>query len=232
MFNAHAFQTTVFLIAACGLTVSAAADEDHFDVWLQIEGNQMFTGSITEDLEPINSNWRVFGAELPGADGDEPFTADEPGFQLLDGSVDPFYNFQINITDAVTAWNGNGFDPVAETMSLEFGPQSVTSGDGFVEGFQWTADANGGFHDHFEIILNGDGGDPADGIYLLPLSIADPGGAFAATDTFWFVMNRGLSEAEHELSIEWVQQNIVPTPGAIGLLGCAALFGRRRRRTA
>lgn len=216
--------TTALLLA-----LPASADEEHFDVWLQIgdDGN-LTTGSITEDLDPIDESWRVFGAEF--GEAGVPFFADEPGFQALDGTFDPFYTFRINIDGPVQVWNGAGFADTPERMSLGFGPSNVTSGDGPVEGFTFDAESLGGFHDHFDLTIDGPGVDPGDGVYLLPLSIADESGGFGATETFWFVMNLNMDEAAHDAAIDYVQENFVPAPGALAVLLAGGLVGRRRRR--
>jgi len=220
--------------AALALTsaASAALTEEHFDVWLRSDGGNLVTGAIDEDGNPLAERARVFGAEF-GEDPGFPYTAFEPGFQAIDGHFDPFQPFRIDFDGAVEAWIGDGFGGTDTTVTIEFGPQSFTSGDGPVEGFQWTTDAAGGFHDHFDLIANGAGGaDPATGIYLLPLSVTDLAGGLGSTDTFWFVLNLGADEAEHEAAIEWVEATLVPAPGTLALLGAfAALGGGRRRRS-
>jgi len=214
-------------------TFADEGEEEHFDVWLQAGASALITGAIDEDGTPLESVHRVFGAEF-GEEPTEPFAADEPGFQAIDGTFGSSEEFRVNITDAVTRWTGSGFGSTGETITLEFGPSDVTSGAGFVSGFTFTADSAGGFHDHFEIILNGDGSglgtDPDPGIYLLPLSLELTSGALAPTDTFWFVMNLGQDEADHDAAIGWVQSNLVPAPGAFALLAGFGLIGSRRRK--
>lgn len=220
--------TVITLTLSLGLCAAANADEAHGDVWIQSLGGQFTTGIVAEDGTPIESAHRVFGAEFGEQPGD-PFLAIEPGFQAFDGSFSPFSQFRVDIDGAVTSWNGSGFSSASETMTLEFGPQSMTSGAGPVEGFTMSMDSEGGFHGHFDIILNGAGSDPATGVYLLPLTIADPTNGIGTSDTFWFVMNNGASEIEHDAAMEWVEANLVPTPAAWALLGLAAV--RRRRRS-
>lgn len=208
---------------------AVADDEEHFDVWLQIVDNAIQTGAISEDGDPLDPTERVFGAEF-GEDGAFPFTAFEPGFQLDDGSLSPFATMGFNIEDSVTRWTGDGFGTTAETMTLSFGPASVTSGNGLVNGFDFTADDEGGFHGHFDILLNGDGADPMNGVYLLPLSVnADLGGVNATSDTFWFVMNLGEDEMVHDAAMDWVQMNLVPAPAGALLFGLMGFAARRRR---
>ena len=229
------------LIVAASLVCAAASPalagtmkEKHFDVWLRAGGARLVTGAISEDGMPISNHHRVFGAEF-GEEPGEPFASTEPGFQAFDGTFLPAAEFRLNIADAVLGWNGAGFSGVDETMTLEFGPSSVTSADGFVAGFPFTADAAGGFHDHFDIILNPADGlraDPAPGIYLLPLQIDLTSGALGPTRTFYLVMNLGQEEVDHEAAIEWAEMNLVPAPGAAVMFVFLVVQRRRARHGA
>jgi hypothetical protein len=203
--------------------------EEHYDVWIRwnASAGKILTGGVSHDGDQVPV-LRVFGAEFEDVGGN-PF-ADHPGFQAFDETFSPNQDLQINITDAVTIWNGNGFDPTAETLTVEYGPQFVTSGAGYVEGFDFAMDEHGGFHGHFEIFA-GDppGGSLGTGIYLLPLSLSLGGPAPGESDPFYFVMNWGAEESEHEAAVEWVE-NSIPAPGALGVFALAALLPARRRR--
>ncbi len=210
-------------------TFAGPEEEEHFDVWLQIVGDQLVTGAISEDEVPISPVNRVFGAEL-GEDPDFPFSGDEPGFQLENGTVEPGFAFDFALTTVLGAWNGDGLDDSAETITFAFGPQDVTSGPGPVEGFVWTADELGGFHDHFEITINGDGGDPAVGVYVIGMSIGTVDASLEETPPFYFVLNLGADEEEHDAAIEWVEANLVACiadldgDGAVGASDLAAVL--------
>ncbi len=228
----HAAATVV--AGALAFTSGAlAGPKEHFDVWIRSGEGRIVTGSITERGVPADEVFRVFGGELADLGGGV-IAASDPGYQALDGTFGPLQELQINITDAVTLWNGNGFGPTGQSMTLAFGPQSVTSGPGFVEGFSFAMDAEGGFHGHFDIMLNGEGGPPGTGIYLLPLSLSFRALAASSlpgqSDTFWFVMNWGLAEAEHDAAIDWVHENLVPAPGTLCLAAAVPWLRRRRRR--
>ncbi|MFK7960547.1 MAG: hypothetical protein AB8G96_08470 [Phycisphaerales bacterium] len=213
------------------LTSATMAEEEHADVWILPVDGALTTGSISEDGDPISMSERVFAADF-GEDPSFPFASIEPGFQMNDGALDAFAAMSFSIDGAVTRWDGNGFSSAAEVMSLSFGPASVTSGDGPVSGFGWTADDEGGFHDHFDIELMGDGGDPTNGVYLLPLSLsAEMSGEMLSSDTFWFVLNLGEDEAAHDAAIDWVQLNLVPGPFTGALFLLAGARSRRRRRS-
>jgi hypothetical protein len=228
----HRNITRLSLAAGLGvaaITPLATAEEEHMDVWLQNLGSTIGIGGVSEDGTEFFEGVRVFGAEF-GEDPVEPFFADEPGLQAFE-DFDPFQQVQVNFVDAVTRWNGDGYSDTAETVTLSFGPNSLTSGDGFVSGLPFSMDAEGGFHTHFDILLNGDGGNPGDGIYLLPLQAEFLGsGPMSPSETFWFVMNLNGSEADHEAAIEWVEQNLVPAPGAAILLALVGIGRGRRRR--
>lgn len=215
------------VVAATTAVHAGPAEEEHFDVWVRLAHGAVVTGSISEDEVPIDERWRVFGAEF--GEAGVPYFADEPGLQLENGTVDPGFMFNVSFADAVSAWNGAGFSPTAETITLDFQGASATSGDGPGFGFDFAADGLGGFHGHFDIFLNGDGSDdPTDGIYLVPLVLGAEG--LETSDTFWWVMNNGRPEREHDAAIDWVLGNLVPAPvTAVGLL--PLVVGRRRRRT-
>jgi len=210
--------------------------EEHFDIWLRPVNGQIVTGSITEGTPgtPLNEVERVFGAEL-GEDPLFPFSAFEPGFQALAGPLTAGMTWSFNITSPLGQWNGNGFDLPDETMRLDFGPATATTGAGFVPGFSFNGFSDGLIHEHFDFtLLPGAVGDPDAGIFLLALEFSGVNGAtsYAASDPVYLVFNLGQSEEDHEAAIEWVQGNLVPAPGALSLLALSVLSIGRRRRVA
>jgi hypothetical protein len=216
-----------YAVAAAGVMAgSAMAEEPHFDVWLTVSGGNLVTGAISEDGLTTEQGVRVFGAELGEL---LPDFSDEPGIQGIDGTFAAGERFGISIRRAVRAWNGTDFTTVSTSrFQLDFGPQSMASAltDDVVSGIELAADSEGGIHDHPTFTLL----DPASGIYLLELSVSSMSGTYGETLPFWVVFNNGESEEAHEASIEWVENNLVPTPGAMTLLGVGLLaMGRRRR---
>jgi len=210
--------------------------EEHFDIWLRPADGRIVTGSITEGTpgSPINEVERVFGAEL-GEDAQFPFSAFEPGIQALGGSLTAGMTWSFNIVSPLGQWNGNGFNVPDETMQLDFGPASATTGAGYVPGFSFTGFPDGLLHDHFDFtLLPGGVGDPDAGIYLLALQFAGVNSAtsYAASDPVYLVFNLGQSEEDHDAAIEWVQGNIVPAPGTFLLLTLGILSTGRQRRVA
>ncbi|MCA9295810.1 MAG: hypothetical protein KC983_04820 [Phycisphaerales bacterium] len=234
LFSRHL--TACAVLGASCFTLSAHAisgpmEEEHFDVWLRLDGGQVVTGSRFEDETIRSLNERVFGAEL-GEDPLFPFSGDEPGLQAFGTDFAPSTVFDFRVTDALGVWNGTGFDMAAETMTLGFEGESVTTGSGALAGFQFATDDAGFLHDHFELTLNGAGGsDPGTGVYLLGLSVGIFGDESSFSETFYYVLNLGESEEVHELAIDYVAGSLVPAPGALVCLvmGLAAR-GRSRRR--
>lgn len=227
--------------ASCILSASAFAGdkEAHFDIWLQPIGSRIVTGSITEGSpgNPVSAIERIFGAEL-GEDDAFPHSATEPGIQALAGPLTAGMTWSFNIVQSLGAWNGAGFDPAAETMTIGFGPASATTASGFVPGFNFTGEPTGLLHDHFDFTLNAasplSGGAPGDGVYLLALEFLSVNGStsYAASDPVFIVFNLGMDEEMHESAIEWTQQNLVPAPAPLALLALAIGIAPRRRRRA
>ncbi len=206
--------------AAIGLSAPALADGDHLDVWLTIgDDGRLVVGGISEpDDGPVEffPGMRVFEGEL-GEDPQFPFSGDEPGFEMEDGSVDPGTPFTFLVDGPVTKWNGAGFESTGAALFLAFGPSNVTTGANWTTGFTFAADSAGGFHNHFELTLLGEAGaDPAAGIYLVPMKLAMVG-SDSGTETFWWVLNLGMEEADHEAAADWVKDNRVagPCPGDV-----------------
>jgi len=216
------------------LSMAGAAFADGLDVLLlpDFDTGQIVTGAFDDETKTVvDTDQRVFGADFGEADPAQPNFADEPGFRALPGDFDG-QNWGFNVLDAVFRWNGNDFSEVSPfTMTINFGPSpdvvTPTTPGRTVPGFEIPI-GNDGFDDHLNIFLNAPADDSADGIYLLTLNAFTT--EFEASEPFWFVFNRGLSEAEHDLAIDYVNTNLVPSPGAMVLapmLG-AALMRRRR----
>lgn len=210
------------------------AEEEHFDVWVQVEGNQIRTGSFQEDLggDIFTPGVRVFGVELGEI---SPNFADDPGF--YSESLPAGFELGFNMTESLRVWNGSDFSQTASsdmTAWFAFGvpgsPSATTpaSPGGFTPGFNFaTADGTGFIDDHPEFVLNA----PAtDGVYLLQLELTTTASGILNSEPFWIVFNQNSDEETHDAAIEWVETNLVPTPGGTCLIAPAALFASRRRR--
>lgn len=191
--------------AAASISGSLLADgtkEPHLDIWVRIVEDRIVTGSITEGDpgEPVSVEERVFGAEL-GEDPEFPFSAVEPGFQILASKQTVDATFAFAFTGPVLRWTGVGFAQAGDAMQLGFGPAEATSGDGPAPGFAFGTSADGSLHDHFDYTLIGPGGtEPVEGIYVLPLAFLGESPILAPSEPCYVVFNLGLSEEDHELA--------------------------------
>jgi hypothetical protein len=191
----------------------------HADIWVTAFGGQLVTGGWDHETGVvINPGQRVFAGDL-GLDPSFPFSGDEPGIGSdLVGST-----LRLNVLDTLGAWNGAGFDFSSSMLTVGYASQSADTASGGFVSFMVTA----GLDLHTELTLSGPGAsDPANGIYLATFRFASNG--LAESAAFWVVLNLGMSEAEHEAAVDWVEMNLVPAPGAIAMLGAVALLRRRR----
>ena len=189
-------------VALAGAALADEGKEPHLDIWVRIVGDAIVTGSITEGDpgEPVSEESRVFGAEL-GEDPVFPFSAVEPGFQILASKQTAGATFAFDFTGPVLRWNGAGFAFEGDAMQLGFGPAEATSGAGAAPGFVFATTPDGSLHDHFDYTLLGPGGsDPAEGIYVLQLAFRGESPARSASEPCYVVFNLGLSEEDHELA--------------------------------
>ena len=202
---------------------TAHADEEHYDIGVWNDNGVLMTGGWDHDTESMAvSSLRVFEAEF-GEDPSFPFSIDEPGIGgaaadvgLAEGST-----IKLSLAAGISAWNGNGFSATSSSMNVSFGPGSVDSGTGGDLDFLVADDYD--YHPIFSIDNNA-----AVGSYLLQFSVSVDG--LTSSDPFWIVFNLGMEEEAYEESVEWVEGNLVPAPGAIGLLAMAGLASSRRRR--
>lgn len=226
----HRSSAVTLAVLMSALGASATAHEG--DVGVSIYNGRLVTSLVDEGgtLAGAIDRERVFGSEF--GEAGIPNFADEPGFYT--DVLTPGTSIGFNILDAVRIWNGSDFSQVSPTTitvsedSSVPGTMEVTSGAGFVAGFEFIeADANGFFDDHPDFLLDAPAGQGL-GIYLLALELTSD----AANDSrpFWIVFNNGQDEEDHDAAIEWVVANLVPAPGAAaGLLGALCVFSRRRR---
>ncbi|HBS29471.1 MAG TPA: hypothetical protein DEB06_08495 [Phycisphaerales bacterium] len=222
----------VSLFALGALASAGFAHGEDVDIGVRVVAGALETFGVSDVLgstgdEPVE---RVFAGEL-GSIEFGPNGIDDPGFfadTLTDGTAVGF-----NIRAALGRWNGAGFDlSISETMTIArfFGSPGqidAASGVGFVPGFTLATASGGGFDEHPVYILNGPGGTPADGVYLLELEVTSP--ALQTSLPLWIVFNLNTDEAIHDEAIEWVEANLVPSPGVLAAAPLA-LGARRRRR--
>jgi len=213
------------VLAVCAGTSMAVAGPGHAgDITLTISGGKMFTAIIPEGGGTAEAQ-RVFASEFFDVAG---FAfADEPGYEIDDGTLTPGSGLFLTMRKAVRSWTGSDFSTIAtQTITASFGPNSITSNltDIATGGLLLPVEAGGGLHDHPEVNLN----DALAGIYLLELELSSDTG-LEKTDPFWIVYNYGAGEADHDAAIEWVNSTLVPAPGSLALVGLGLLAARRRR---
>ena len=201
----------------------ASADEEHYDIGVWNDNGTLMTGGFDHDTETLAvQNLRVFEAEF-GEDKLFPFSTDEPGIGgvaadigLMEGST-----INLNISAGLGVWNGSGFSyGGGNSMDIDYGPTSVDTLIGGTLDFLVTEDFD--LHPIWTI----DSG-ASNGAYLVELTAAMDG--YNTSETFYVVFNLGLDEEAYETSVDWVNDNLIPAPGVLALLGMGGLAARRRR---
>lgn len=229
------------LIAAAGQALAHVGDAG-----LAVVNNRIVTGIVEEPMpgtEVVVPGERVFGGDFFDQGG--VVYSDNPGLFAENGTFAAGSRLTFRILGAVRRWNGSNFDDLAtERIRIELGaatPVLSPVTDTIVNGFGFTVPAVGGFDEHYDFFLtNASGADitvpalpaPATntGVFLLPLDLSTDQPGIARSEPFWFVLNWGEDEAVHDEAIEFVEEFIVPAPGAAALLGLGGLLAGRRRR--
>lgn len=241
----------VLALSACLSFVSVTALAQHADIRPYVDGGQIQTAGFDDATSSVLPAMRVFGYDF-GEDPAQPFFTQDPGFNAAAGSgLSAGSQLLFNILGAsslglpanLSYWNGTGnvqfgAAPANETLTLNFGSQSrvADSSSAFVSGFSLqTVTASGAIHRHLNAFLNGAGGDPTAGIYLVPLELQSSDPTVQKSLPFYVVYNNGMSEDVHDRAIDWVQDNlVVPEPISLALSWMACVVGvftLRRRRT-
>ena len=229
-------RTVLTVSAVASVSSAALAHGEDVDVLLQVLDGDIVTGSWSHDTDSVvEERERVFAFEWGNDEGAN--ISDEPGFFAQPGTLDGL-SWGVNFVDAVRVWDGSDFDAVSpNTVTYELlGAEQTTPTEagGVTGGFAIPVGA-GGFDDHYEIVLNAPTDGSADGVYLIAMQVfsvptSERAGVPADSQTFWFVGNFGADELDHEAAIEYVEDVLVPAPGAASLLALGGLVGARRRR--
>jgi hypothetical protein len=219
------------MLASIGILVCLAApalagEVHEGDVVLEVRHGRIITG-LGEGADFRRA--QVFGSEL-GAKG-FPNTTDEPGFDNEPGTFDADSSLGFNLLAELTVWDGAGLASTAsEIMEVAVGPESVTTGDGFVPGFLLPVADDGSWHQHYEFTLLDSMRGLMDGVYVLPMQLFSTDAGVDRSIPFWIVFNQNADEATHDAVIDWVSANVVPAPGAAAAVTAfVCLAGRRRR---
>jgi hypothetical protein len=232
---------TVSLLAmalALSQALTVWADAGHPDIEVEVEhGNELHIhgGPILHShdyFEFINagSGWFTLHDSLtwPGVDAESgTFT----GSDVLDLIIEtPLY-----------FWDGvaSSFAPVTDGTVLNIKPTAFSS-DTFIGGEPSSLpivvpsiaedNVSGGVHAHPIWQLIGDGGDPADGAYLIGIRIAAEG--YETSNLVGILFHKGLTDEQYDIA-ESLAASLIPEPASLALLGAGvALIGLRRRRLA
>ena len=200
-------------------------EEEHFDIGVWNDNGVLRTGGWDHDEELLAvDSLRVYEAHF-GEDPAFPFSIDEPGVGgvAADLGLPEGATLTMRMASGLGVWNGDGFGTAATDMTVDFGPLSVNSNTGGDLDFLVTDDFD--LHPIFSINEAS-----ANGSYLLEFTAVMDG--FTTSDPFWIVFNLGMDDEEFEGTVEWVEDNLVPAPGALGLLAVSGFASIRRRRRA
>lgn len=242
----HVVRGVAAAVALSGLAGWASAHIG--DIGLALVNGRLATGEVEEagtpPLEFVSLGERVFGADFT-LSGGEVFS-DEPGFygsSLSAGgenTIPASSSLSFRILGNLRVWEPatSTFSTVTpgERLRIEFfgGAASRLSPlDGStVGGFSIPLGPTGGFDEHWDFFLDAAPGQtaPGAGIYLLSVDLELDNVAGSRSEPIWLVFNNGLSEEQHEAAIEYVEEFVVPSPSALGLLGLAGVVAARRRR--
>ena len=235
--------------------LAATACAQHSDIRPYLSGGQIQTSGYVDSTSTNLPGMRVFGYDF-GEDPSQPYFAQDPGFNAgttsgLPGGSQLLFNIagagSLGLPANLSYWNGAGEVafagvPSGETLTLNFGSQSriADNSTSSVTGFSLqTVLASGAVHRHLNAFLNGSGGDPAAGVYLLALELESSDVAITKSLPFFVVYNNGLSEDAHDQAIGWVHDTfVVPEAsvmslvligGAVGTLRTGRRSGLRRQ---
>jgi hypothetical protein len=193
--------------------------QGHLDIGLVVQNGQIATGvfQLDDPNHPalIAPGTRVWGGQL-GANPQDPFFTDDPGFGAVAGSGLPQGSLVgFDVLDDLQYWNGLGpvsFGPVpnGEKLRIKLGAQNryVGTGTGFQSGFNVaSAGAGGTIHVHPSLFLWGadgnavpatqDGVEATPGIYLLTLQVRNSDPTIAPSAPLYIVLLNGVDGCAH-----------------------------------
>ncbi|NUQ52341.1 MAG: hypothetical protein HUU19_06540 [Phycisphaerales bacterium] len=225
--------TSSILVAVAAASMTGGVLAHGGDIGFKIVGGSLKVGEVLDNGfgEFVQPGERVFGGEMLISDG----VGDEPGFFAQAGTLGSGELISFNVRKALRVWNGMDFNTIAsETMRIE-----NPAGTAFVDtpfadpsspiaaGWGFSFPGSGDLDDHPIYYVNGRTGP---GIYLLELELTTTQAGIINSPSFWVVFNDGADDTQHDAAIDWTEENLVPAPGAAGMLAFGGLIALRRRR--
>ena len=244
------FRLGAIAVAAALLASVACA---HNDVVPYSNGTKILTGGHSDLADTTDELLSVFGYDF-GEDPDDPWVIGDPGFNNSSAFTTSFPNAGALPAGALALsvfsgnygslhyWDGTGtsaaFSPVASgvEINLNGGSNNLRIGGATASGSLSiaTIPEAGRLHKHLQTSLGAGGSDgsltlgAADGIYAFGATLSSGG---LSSDPIYFVFNAGMSEAIHDVGMDFYATQIVPEPSCFALLalGVAVLAFRRKR---
>lgn len=151
-----------------------------------------------------------------------PLYTSDPGFDCQPGTFVSGSRVAFRVRDALRVWNGQDFSQVP-IERLEIARSSAITvtpvAPAIVEGFALSVGANGQWHRHYEYTLVHASQVPADGVYLLQLSLTNNAPAGPGESLPFFVVFNNNAAASDVLAAEGYVENVLVG----GTAGCDSI---------
>ncbi|WP_428504910.1 PEP-CTERM sorting domain-containing protein [Roseateles sp.] len=219
------------------LPVWAVAGEDHAgDISVSAVNGKLIVGGSHFETHGV-TGFNIYEADF-GDLASGPWATKDPGFQTQAGGLlKPGALISFEGLGALSFWNGVNWGASAAAYGVTIAdvyqdaPTTWTFGGVSQGETQYVSEvsAGGTIHDHLKMSVTPNA--PV-GAYLIELKLKSDD--YAASDSFYIVFNRGLSEAAFESSVDALVTAPVPEPSSYILMlagmGAIGLLARRRRR--
>ena len=188
-------------LSAAGWVAHAAHAQHEGDVGLVIQDGSIITTEIT--ASGIGVPRLVFSAQF-GNTGSPGFTSD-PGFDCVPGTFAVGTRVGFSFAEELLRWDGASYVPtnavnplLGERLRAAFLTANATTGAGPAPGFDLAVQSNGGWHRHLSYTLLPASGQsaPANGVYLLQLTLYSTDPAVGPSQPFALVMSNNAGSEE------------------------------------